>query len=120
MKEEECWNKILLGFNKEEQQLIKLAPILLKCSEEDTSIVGALVYSHFINSDEWKGTFRYTAMVIANIFNKRFGNNLTYIDFYLSNLQFYNSKTKVSSLVETQKVMEEKYNSKVCVNCEKR
>lgn len=117
-KVNKLWEELFLSLNEEEKTLAKLAPILLKCSKKDADTVGSLVWSHFVNNDEWKGTFRFTGRVIANILNKRFAvQEWNYLDFYMSNLRFWHSKKKMSSYDKERKRMESKYSSKVCVNC---
>lgn len=108
------WQEIFLELTKEERKLISLAPILLRCSKEDADLVGALVWSHFVNNDEWNGTFRNTGGVIADILNKRFSvKEWNYLDFYMSNLRwkgfelFYKDWGRI----------EKKYHSRICSNC---
>jgi len=115
---EEFWEELFLSLDEAEKKLVKLAPILLKCSKEDAYTVGALVWSHFVNNDEWNGTFRITGRVIAEILNKRFATRKwSYTHFYCSNLIFWNSKTRTSTILQEEKRMEKKYASKICINC---
>lgn len=119
----DLWKEIFLVLTPEEKELCHKAPILLKCSEKDSDIVGSLVWSHFVNNDEWNGTFRYTGGVIASIFNKRFAKELyTYMDFYCSNLRFVhhdkNRRVRSTYMIHLRK-MEKKYDAKVCINCSK-
>lgn len=116
----EFWRRLFIGLDVEQRELVKLAPILLEASKEDADLVGALVWSHFTNNTEWKGTFRHTGAVLADIFNKRFGGKtFTYMDFYCANLRFitHTKKKMVSSYKDKLKEMQRKYNTKVCVNC---
>ena len=113
---EEFWNRLFLSLSEEEKETVRLAPILLKCSFEDAELVGSLVWCHLFSNPEAVGSGRYTAQVIAEILNKRFGRKWAYMDFYLSNLRFYDPMKK-NSYEEERKRMEKKYASKVCINC---
>lgn len=114
-REKELWQKLFLSLNEEQKKLCKLAPILLECSKKDADKVGALVWTHFINNDEWNGTFRYTGRIIAEILNKRFAvQEWNYLDFYCSNLRW----KSIEEMFRDWKRMERKYGRRVCIACE--